>query len=58
MIPALSTAKLIGIGVGALALIALVVTVLGWRSERNELRAWQGEVTSATVAAANLKDKN
>jgi coproporphyrinogen III oxidase-like Fe-S oxidoreductase len=48
----LSTAKLIGIGVGALAVIGLIVMVLGWRSERNELREWQTSVVTATRQAA------
>jgi hypothetical protein len=52
MIPAFSTAKLIGIGVGALALIAIVWTVLGWRSERNQLRQWQSDVVAATRDAS------
>lgn len=52
----LSPAKLIGIGVGALALIGLIVMVLGWRSERNELRVWQSDVYAATKeASANPK---
>lgn len=45
--------KLIGYGVGALALIALIAMVLGWRAERNELRAWQAEVVSATREASD-----
>jgi ABC-type lipoprotein release transport system permease subunit len=38
VIPGLSTAKLIGIGLGALAIIALLAMVNGWRVERNHLR--------------------
>lgn len=52
----LSTIKLFGIGVGALALIALVVTILGWRSERNALRLQVAAACTATRdAAANPK---
>jgi hypothetical protein len=45
--------KLIGYGVGALALIGLLLTINGWRVERNRLRAWQTEVVSATRTAAD-----
>jgi hypothetical protein len=52
----LSTAKLIGLGVGALALIAALLWFKGVLNERAELRAWQGEVVTATrEAAANPK---
>ena len=52
----LATLKLIGYGVGALAVIALLAMVLGWKSERDHLRAWQGEVVAATrEASANPK---
>ena len=50
--PSLSPLKLIGLGVGLLALVGLVAMVLGWRSERNELRQWQVEVLVATRSAA------
>jgi hypothetical protein len=47
-----ATAKLIGMGLGALALIALVVMVLGWRTERNHLRDWQAQTLAATRDAS------
>lgn len=51
-----STIKLIGMGIAALAVIALITMVLGWRSERNELREWQSGVLTATrTASANPK---
>lgn len=51
-----STFKLIGIGIGILAVIGLVAMVLGWKSERDELRQWQSGVLTATRdAAANPK---
>jgi hypothetical protein len=50
--------KLIGIGVGALAMIAAALAINGWRVERNELRAWQvSVVTAASGAAGNPKLK-
>ena len=56
--PSAATLKLIGLGVGALALIFLVAMVLDWRSERNELRAWQDSVLTTTrEASANPKLK-
>lgn len=54
-LPAFSTAKLIGIGIGALALVFLVVTILGWKSERDELRQWRDTVTEATRNASGEK---
>lgn len=48
-----STAKLIGFGLAALALIGFLLWVNGLRTERNELRAWQSEVVTATRAAAD-----
>jgi hypothetical protein len=53
MMPTLATAKLIGYGLAALALIALVATVLGWRSERNALRARVAATCAVTKAAAD-----
>lgn len=50
MMPQLSTAKLIGIGLGALALIGFLAWVNGLRTERNELRAWQGEIVTVIQA--------
>lgn len=50
--PSLATAKLIGIGVGALAVIALLAMVNGWRVERNHLRDWQTTVLVATRDAS------
>lgn len=44
MIPGFSTAKLIAIGIGALALIGFLAWVNGLRTERNELRAWRDEI--------------
>jgi hypothetical protein len=55
--PTISTAKLIGAGIGLLAVIAFLALAFSWRSERNHLLQWQGEVISATVDAANLKDR-
>ena len=46
MIPGFSTAKLIGFGIAALALIAFLAWVNGLRNERNALKAWQGDVVS------------
>jgi hypothetical protein len=46
--PSIATLKLIGYGVGALAVIALLAMVNGWRVERNHLRDWQ---TTVVVAA-------
>lgn len=47
-----STAKLIAMGVGALAVIVFVVTAFSWRSEMIELQGWQGEVVKATRDAS------
>lgn len=54
--PNLATLKLIGYGVGALAVIALLAMVNGWRVERDHLRA-QAAATCAAIrsAAANPK---
>lgn len=52
-LPQLTTAKLIGIGVGILALVALIVTVMGWKTERDRLRIWQNQVLAATRTAAD-----
>lgn len=52
----LSTFKLIGIGLGALALIAAVLWFRSVLNERAELRTWQTEVVTATrEASANPK---
>lgn len=52
----LSYVKLIGIGIGALAVIALLAMINGWRVERNHLRDWQTTVLAASrEAAANPK---
>jgi hypothetical protein len=51
--PSLSTLKLIGYGVGVLAVIALLAMVNGWRVERNHLRDWQSSVVTATRQASN-----
>jgi hypothetical protein len=48
----LSTLKLIGYGVGALAVIALLAMVNGWRVERNHLRDWQASVVAETRSAS------
>lgn len=54
--PSIATLKLIGYGVGALAIIALLTLVNGWRVERDHLRQWQTEVLVATrTASANPK---
>lgn len=46
----LSTAKLIGVGIAALALIGFLAWVNSVRNERNELKAWQdGMVTVVTA---------
>jgi uncharacterized protein with beta-barrel porin domain len=50
--PSLSTLKLIGYGLGALAIIGLLAMVNGWRVERNHLRDWQTTVVSATRDAS------
>jgi hypothetical protein len=52
IIPQLSTAKLVGMGVGALALIAAVLWFRSVLGERAELRAWKVEVVAATREAA------
>jgi methyl-accepting chemotaxis protein len=52
VIPGFSTAKLIGIGLGALAIIALLALINGWRVERNPLRDWQAGVVQATREAS------
>lgn len=51
--PVFSTAKLIGFGLGALALIAAILWFKGVLNERAELRDWQDQVTVATRQAAN-----
>jgi hypothetical protein len=51
-----STLKLIGIGLGALAVIALLAMVNGWRVERDRLRAQVTAACDATrEASANPK---
>lgn len=51
-----STLKLIGIGLGALALIALLAMVNGWRVERDHLRVQVTAACDATrEASANPK---
>lgn len=52
MIPGLSTAKLIGFGLGALALIAAVLWFRSVLNERAELREWRDDVVVATRAAS------
>ena len=49
-IPAFSTAKLIGFGIGALALLGFLAWVNGLRTERNELRDWQDGIVNAVSA--------
>ena len=49
----LSTIKLIGIGLGALALIAALLWIKDAFDDRAELRIWQDDVVKATRAAAN-----
>lgn len=51
-----STIKLIGAGVGLLALIAFGVLVFSWKSDRDKLLEWQGQVVAATSEASGLKD--
>lgn len=48
----LSTAKLIGLGIGVLALIGFLAWVNGLRVERNELREWRDGIV--TVAQAEV----
>lgn len=52
-IPGLPTAKLIGLGLGILALIAAFFWFRGVLNERAELRDWQEQVTVATRLAAD-----
>ena len=52
MIPGLSTAKLIGLGIGLIAVLGFIAIALSWRSERNELRDWQATTVSATRDAS------
>lgn len=49
----LSTVKLIGLGLGVIALLAAVLWFRSVLNERAELRLWQEDVTTATRAAAN-----
>ena len=49
----LATLKLIGYGVGALAIIGLLAMVNGWRVERNHLRDWQTQVVAAARDASD-----
>lgn len=56
--PTISTAKLIGFGVGVIAVLGFVFLALSWRSERNALRDWQAVTLAATRdAVANPKLK-
>lgn len=52
-LPQISAAKLIGFGLGALALIAAFFWFRGALNERAELRDWQDQVTVATRLAAD-----
>lgn len=45
-----STAKLIGFGIAALALIGFLAWVNGLRNERNELKAWQDGLVTVVTA--------
>lgn len=47
-----STAKLIGAGIGLIAVLGFVFLALSWRSERNSLRDWQAVTVAATREAA------
>lgn len=46
-VPTFSTAKLIAMGVGALALVAAFFWIKDAFDDRRELLAWQGEIVSA-----------
>lgn len=51
-----STAKLIGLGIGLIAVLGFIALALSWRAERNALRDWQTVVVGATRdASANPK---
>lgn len=51
-----STVKLIGAGIVALAILAFITLAFSWRSERDKLLQWQGQVVAATTDASGLKD--
>ncbi len=50
------TPRLIGGAVGVIAIAAFLWMVNGWRTDRNELRAWQGTVVMATTEAVDVRD--
>ena len=52
MIPQLSTAKLIGFGLGIIAVLGFIWLALSWKNERDALRDWQTVVVSATADAS------
>ena len=52
MIPQVSTAKLIGFGIGLIAVLGFVFMALSWRAERDRLRDWQAVTLSAARDAA------
>jgi hypothetical protein len=56
MMPSLATLKLIGYGLGALAIVALFTMVMGWETERDHLRTQVAATCAVTrEAAANPK---
>jgi len=52
VIPQLSTAKLIGFGLGIIAVLGFIWLALSWKNERDALRDWQTVVVSATADAS------
>lgn len=52
-----STIKLIGAGIVALAIAVFIGFAFHWRSEMNELKGWQDQIITVTSTAADLKDK-
>lgn len=56
MIPTWLTPRLIAGAVGLIAIGAFLWIANGWRTERNDLLAWQGNVVMATTEAIDIRD--
>lgn len=50
--PSFSTTKLIGFGLGLIAVLGFIFMALSWRAERNALRDWQTVTLGATRDAS------
>jgi hypothetical protein len=44
--------RLLGMALGALAVVGFVWMALSWKQQRDDLRAWRGDVVAATRSAA------